>query len=322
LRRRFNIVEKVLVTLFLPCCLLLTFAAPFFLKGRVYEIVNRLVNTRLGLSRHFLMHNPISLWGTRTSVIMTPWFSLDNSYLFAYVAYGVIFFALAVMAYFLIIRRYLKEQKGMELSLIIASLAAGITEPFLFNLSFKNVPLLFFGELIYDDKKKSEQKQLYFLPQKLREYSISTDEGVSGSIFKAGRWIRQKFSIHMDAYCQMSKKACRHLYLLSAAVALCAAVLCAFFLPQPDTYIAPKRHCDYIAEDAGFYLEPDFLAEVENVKVLGYIDAGTEMLEFSGHIATLEWLRGIITAGLLAGGLALFSAPCLTLKSNHAKIRE
>ena len=321
-RQRLGMAEKVFVMLFLPLCLALSFLAPFVLKGWAFDIVNKLVNTRLELSRHFLIHNPVSLLGTRTATIMTHWFTMDNSYVFAYVAYGVIFFALVVLAYILIIRRYLKAQKGMELSLIIASLAAGITEPLLFNLSFKNIPLLFFGELIYDDKKKSKQKQLYFLPKKLREFSIATDSGVSGSIFRAGAWLGQKWADYMDHRRQMSKKSRCRLYLLSVAFALCVAVFCAFFLVRPDSYIAPTRHCDFITEDAGFYLEPGFNAEMENVKMLGHIDVETQVLKFSGHIVTLEWLRGIITAGILAGGFALFVAPCLTLKSNHAKIKE
>ena len=53
---------------------------------------------------------------------------------------------------------FTKENKKAELAIIIGMLIAGITEPYLFNLSFKNLILVFAGNLLY--KKLSPNHNL------------------------------------------------------------------------------------------------------------------------------------------------------------------
>ena len=288
-RKEFSLIEKVLVNAVLPGCLLLSFAAPLVLSGRAFDIVNRIVNTRLNLSRHFLTTTPASFFGTRTSEITSHWLTMDNSFVFAYVAYGAVLFVIIVLAYILIIHHYIKAKKGTELSLILATLVAGITEPFLFNLSFKNLSLFFFGELVFENKAEKSQKSVYFLPKKIRDASLSFNIDVA--------FINKKW----EDLCSLYRSNRLRIITFSTVIGLVVAILCGLLMPLPDAYMAPRRYCDDPIGADWIYLESVEQAEAENIKVLAYIDNETVMHKFTGNIVGLERVRGTVTSGLLSG---------------------
>ena len=282
-RKRFNIAENVLVSAILPICLILSMLVPVILTGQAFDIVNKIVNTRLRLSRHFLLENPISLFGTRSSNITNQWYTMDNSYIYLYVLHGIILFSVIMIAYFVIIRRYLKTEKGMELSIILTTLVTGITEPFMFNTSFKNLSLFFFGELIFEDKKT-----IYFLPVKIRAVTITLlDYG----------FLLQSKAIKIKKVYQSKR---RRIWLFTGAIMLITGFMFGVFQNPPDAFIAPRNQTDASKLEA-VYL--DSLSEMEglNIKILGCIDNTTEIVVFSGNIVILEWIRGIVTGMLLVG---------------------
>ena len=290
-RGKFAFFEKILIYSILPACLLLTFAAPLILTGRAFEIINKILNTRLNLTRHFLTTAPMTLFGTRTAEITSHWLTMDNSYLFAYATYGIILSALIITAYFLIIRRFIKAGKGMELSIIITCLFTGVIEQFLFNGSFKNISLLFFGELIFEKNPGRQHKIIKFLPSKISNYTLSFPDCSSV--------IKQKLA-QINLFYHNTK---RHLYLAFGIFAMIGIIIANSLMVLPDAYISPRKHCDEKEGEIWIYLDSQAVAEAEaqNKKVLQYIDEKTVMLEFSGNIVTLEWLRGVVTAGILSG---------------------
>ena len=52
----------------------------------------------------------------------------------------------------------MKEQRGIELLMVFALLAAGLTEPFLFNTSYKNISLLLLGAYLFGRGKPEEDR--------------------------------------------------------------------------------------------------------------------------------------------------------------------
>ncbi|MCL2717288.1 MAG: hypothetical protein FWE14_00695 [Lachnospiraceae bacterium] len=296
-RKRFCLLEKILVTAFLPICLFLSFGVPLLLTGQAFDMVNRIVNTRLNLSKHFLTNVPISLFGTKLSEVANHWYTMDNSFLFAYVIYGVILFIIVMIAYFTIIHKFLKEQKGIELGLIIATLAAGVTEPFLFNTSFKNIPLFFLGILIFTHPNNNSP--LKILPERLRMICISLPDF---ALLLSG--LRNKYG------CLQSN--CRQLYLVFAAASLIGILLCSLIISYPDGYIAPRKHCEMKEKNTSIYLDYDFgydsitYLDEKKMKVLEYIDIETPMEYFTGNIVILERVRDKLTFGIVIGGLGIF----------------
>ena len=60
----------------------------------------------------------------------------------------------------------------MELAIIISYSIAGITEPLLFNTSFKNLTLIFIGALLFEEMGKDFTKEFALIKGKDTEFKI------------------------------------------------------------------------------------------------------------------------------------------------------
>lgn len=148
-RKKISKFEYFLVRLLLPFCLLFSILFPVILQGKWYELADKIFNNRINFARHFLTVKNMSLFGNNLAAITTDIITMDNSFLFALIIYGIPVFLLICVGYFGIIHSYTKQEKNIELAMICCFFAAGITEPFLFNTSFKNLTLLFLGEYFF-----------------------------------------------------------------------------------------------------------------------------------------------------------------------------
>ena len=96
---------------------------------------------------YFLTQERITLFGQQFHLADKD-LNMDNSYVFALMTYGAVVFVLLMIAYFFTIRNLVKENRRKELAITLGFLIAGISEPFLFNTSFKNVSLIFVGSYL------------------------------------------------------------------------------------------------------------------------------------------------------------------------------
>ena len=101
------------------------------------------------MSSLFLKKENITLFGNNIGSLTSAVKTMDCSYVYGLIAYGVLFFGAITVGYICLIHKYVKEQRGIELLMVFALLAAGLTEPFLFNTSNKNIYFLFFGADIF-----------------------------------------------------------------------------------------------------------------------------------------------------------------------------
>lgn len=156
IRPRFCILEKLLANLVLPVCLVLSFVAPFYLYDLKYgyyvQQLNFKLNTRIWLAEQFLRSEYRSLFGADISQVVRSSMTMDNSYVWGYINYGLIFFGLLLAGYFALLGYDTHKQKTRELVILVCFLGAGWTEPLLFNTSFKNVTLVFLGSLLFLQK--------------------------------------------------------------------------------------------------------------------------------------------------------------------------
>lgn len=148
-KRQISRVEYFLVNLVFPFCVLFSVILPLVLRGQAFELADRIFNNRINFARHFLTFENMSLFGNNLAAITTDIITMDNAFIFALVTYGVPVFALTCAGYSVMVFRYTKQKKNVELATICCFLGAGITEPFLFNTSFKNLTLLFIGEQLF-----------------------------------------------------------------------------------------------------------------------------------------------------------------------------
>ena len=108
------------------------------MKGAAFDFFNKLLSTRFELVYFYFTDFMVSLFGTRT-VIQSGHLTLDSSFAYLLMYYGVIAFILMVGAYILCTHWCIRKDKRKETLILLAVALAGVTEQFLFNLSFKNI---------------------------------------------------------------------------------------------------------------------------------------------------------------------------------------
>ncbi len=317
-RRRFSKWEKAAVVCILPLCLLFSLAAPLLPQGPVFDILNKMMNTRLNLSRYFLLNHPVSLFGQRILVEDSN-LTMDNSYVFALMTYGAAPFVLLMAAYFLMIRSALKEGRRRELAITLGFLIAGISEPFLFNTSFKNLSLLFIGSYLYGH---------------IDLFCRSVGDGRIGVADWGKRYLRipGRIAQAYDSVLLSLSAACRKLSgykpllaVLGLAFGLGGGVLCAWRMETPQMYIVPLDICDF-SEQPPFFLTEKQKQEYEEQGAIipVYVDEETPMYRFEGNLIRLEQIRKVAGYAFLSGilGVAAGAACGLVLAGRKKKPNE
>lgn len=295
--KRIGRVAEILLCAVPLLCAAFSLIAPLALEGKAFDFLNGLLNTRLALSKIFLMQQPPTVFGVRIADIVTSELTMDNSFVFAFVTYGILFFSIIMVGYTLVISKYIKENKRVELGIIVACLVAGLTEPFLFNTSFKNISLLFAGEILF--MNEGREKNISIIKKRNKSFYIDVP-----------KWEELQYEIMADI--RIYKKRVVSIILITSAIILCIFVN---VISAPDRLIVPKQVCDYTTIES-IYLKD---ADVESEVVLGYIDSKTEMIPIEGNIVRLEQLRNIIT-GTFLSELLLFILIMLIILKKRGKL--
>ena len=173
-RKELSLAERILFQLPLPLCLIFSFGGPFLLDIPLMQKVDAMVQARLSFSAYYLKNQPISLFGARMRDIPFFWVIMDNGYVYIFMTFGIVVFALFCAGYAVLIARYSGfsgrkgrgEQKGAagwdrsagrerlpELSIIFSFLLYGIMEQFISN-AFMNLSLLFLGEVLFGAERE------------------------------------------------------------------------------------------------------------------------------------------------------------------------
>ena len=98
-RGKFGKIEQIVCECVFPLCVLLSVAGPLVLKGKLFDIVNKLLNTRLYLSSLFLKKENITLFGNNIGSLTSAVKTMDCSYVYGLIAYGVLFFGSITVGY-------------------------------------------------------------------------------------------------------------------------------------------------------------------------------------------------------------------------------
>ncbi len=284
--------EKVLVTLIFPACAAFSVLGPLTFPERLWEICNKVLNTRFNIARVHLTTDPISLFGARPSgAIPEGLKNIDSSYVFTLMHYGIIVFLLLCVGYMALVHHCMKKKRYQELAVIIGLSVAAIAEPFFVNPSFKNISLLFMGAFLFEkfeafaDKKPEHflNKKVILLPVGKKEIIVPLEKAVC---------VKKQFL-------QVVKKQKKLIITGTIGIAVMAGVLFAVLADMPKCYYA-LRSSTQIEEDR-MYLDIEHLPEDFEGKILNYRDANTPMQKVEGNIVTVEYARGIVSSGLWCG---------------------
>lgn len=311
IRPRFCLFEKILANLVLPAIILVSFILPLvFWDARFAQSLgklNEIVNTRIEVASYFFKPECMSLFGVKGSYLVQAQYyqTIDSSYVWAFIHYGIIPFILLMLAYLVLIADCTRKQKTRELVLIIGFLGAGYTEPLLFNTSFKNITLLFLGELLFRQKEGEEEYCL--LPGVRKKLDILLQrivEKVTKMLF---------FQRDLPVLFTKIRKCYRKQIL--AAVAVCmliGIVFCAMLYKQPRGYVVPRRYTDW-RDESFVYLESADDPAYDGYRIMNYQDAQTPMQVVAGKVVKLETARYYVGSALIGGLLGAVAGISLLL---------
>lgn len=280
--------EYAMVNCIVPGCLLFSLILPLVLKGRAFDILNKLMNTRTMQSRRYLTEERITLFGTGLQ-LNNAINTMDNSFLFAFMTYGVITFIILMTAYVILIGKFTKEKKNSELAIIVTLLIAGLSEPFLFNTSFKNISLLFMGGLLFSETEVQKgfwAGKICLFEEKNRKMEISI-KGLS------------EFLGRMKKCIALNK---RKIAMGAAAAGVLWALVYVCMVKAPQQIVVPRSLCDSVEQESIFIGEDVIM---EDSAILGYVNEDEPMVAFTGTLVEIEYIRGILCR-LIYGSLIGF----------------
>lgn len=305
-RKELKLLEKIMLYFVFPFCLAFAVLLPIIPKGNFWEFCEKLLNTRLMIARFYLLYEPLSLFGSMpTDPVNIPLTNIDNSYVFIIEKYGIILFALMCIAYMAYIHRCIKDQKHLELSIVLSLVLAATTEPFFVNPSFKNISLLFVGEYIYTIFYKfAQEKPDLFWNKKICLCSLGSKE-----ICLPVNMVTNSIKFYYNSI----KKNCKRILLTGICVALLAGTIFAVSADIPKHYYALRTSAQMVEKEY-ILLDIENLPEDFEGEILNYRDAQTPMLMFEGNISTMEYVRGIVSSGLWCGFFAALLSSFLFIK--------
>lgn len=169
-RKNFCRVEKILIQGVFPACVLFSLFAPLIVEPDtpLFHVLNKITNRRFYASRLYLQENPVTLSGSRIYASHT--YALDSSYVTLLIYGGLILFLLVSGGYVYAVHASMKKQDVKALSMLLSFAIAGVIEPFLFNLSFKNLSLLLIAGSLFDAARG--KKEIPLLSSWDREITI------------------------------------------------------------------------------------------------------------------------------------------------------
>jgi len=217
---------------------------------------------------------------------------MDNSYVMGYINYGLILFGILMIGYFILSFYLTHRQKTRELVILVCFLAAGWTEQLLFNTSFKNITLLFLGELLYG--RKNEEREYGLLPSARREIDVPLPSFVL------------LFARMPKRLAEIWKSCQKRIFAGILAGGIVGAVLCGVLYRAPEGYVVPRVYTDGLFENWE-YLESADDPAYDGYRIMNYVDADTRMQiieENSVKVETARYYVGSMLIGGFAGYLA------------------
>lgn len=328
--------EGVLAELVLPICVLFSLVGPLVIRGHLFDVINNALNTRYNLTRWFLTNQPITLFGTRMD-LPNYRYTLDCSYAYLFMRLGVVPFAVLMALYVGTIHRLVKEQRLTELSIMLGLCIAGVTEPFLFNLAFKNVTLIFVGEFLFDVLRElgthrrtavssetvesSARGSSYAPVRRETGWSVLRDDPAV-----SGRWLVADHILDGVREIVREWRSNRYPYLLAFILtAVLFSVGYTAVIPRPQmVFINSSVNEEKEKNRESFRLTEENVAELrkEGNIIIDYPGPDEPMYPYVGSTASIEYDRRTVSWGLWTAGAVCVAASGIVILRKHLKDME
>lgn len=171
-RKDFSRLEKIGVQLMYPLCLVYSIAAPLLIRGEKFQMLDRILHNRMAYPLYYLTNEPITLLGVRFGETPNTNYTIDSSFLYSFLQLGIIPFVIITLLFLAMIHDYVEREMRTETAIIVSFCLLGLSDPFLFNLSYKNLMFLFVGEYVYRKLQALQSRDLGILNKKYQCLSI------------------------------------------------------------------------------------------------------------------------------------------------------
>ncbi len=290
LRKHAGIFEKIVCYAAYPIVCFLAIVLPLVIPDPLFDFVDRTVfTTRFTIARYFWSHNSLSMWGIRLTNPDPQYrtYGIDMSQLYVFLQLGLVAFAVIAVMTMWYVHQALKKNHMAELAVLMGTLFAGIWEPFLYNLGFKNFTFVFIGAMMYEvlAEVKTAEGEL--------ENSDESEAVNHVTWFDKYGLVRIICSI-----------------LLGTVLGCVASSTYVLFTEPPHALYADREQ-----DEAGvsFEMEPIFLSpdEIAELKgngelIVGYIDENKPMYMYDESIAVMEYHKKCLSIGVWCGMLVMF----------------
>ena len=286
--RAFAGILQVLTYLLPAACIVFAVAGPILLQGELFDLVNRILSTRLELSRQYLCGQGIHLLGSGNMEVMDATITVDSSYVYMLVHYGLLYFLLFAVLLEMAVIHYWREKNFDAVAVLLACAVSGVTEQYMANTSFKNAAMLLIAGVIYENGRKGafSCRDVFAFP--LAEKKVRIPFLLTGEQAFSG--IRLRFR----------QKKTR--IAAAAGILFCAGTFGYLLtVAKPSAVYASPWDCDRKEGAAGeaYVYDYDLVADPDfNGWILSNNDALGKLYDFEGITATSEYCRRAAGRGM------------------------
>ena len=286
-----------LLQLVFPFCVFFSVAGPVLFKGKLFDLCDKLVHHRFVLSNYFLTNEKLSVLGHVLKTTPDANRSLDCSYVYLLVHCGVLPFLLICVAYIMLIRHCIVKRKYGELSIIITLVIAGVTEPFMFNASFKNISALFIGEYLFELTEKAVEKSS--IPIFLKKNFSLCKAGQHTLFFEKSAVLYRRITGNINSAVRTFSYNNVRILIYSAVAAVAITIIFGLITVRPVSVLIPTADCpDGYESTPAYYTEDEInSADMNDVRILSY-SPDKEMVTFDGNTADIEYIRSLISCAV------------------------
>ena len=316
LRGKLSQFEKWLAQLIFPVCVVFSVAGPVLIRGHLYDLINKALNTRYALSNYFLTQQPITLLGTRFAVPNYR-YTMDCSYVYAFMQLGIIPFSMICILFILLIHDYVKNDRYVELAIILGFCVAGVTEPFMFNLAYKNMIFLFAGEYLFRCWTQFASVPESFMGKKILFV------GYGNRAVGAQMLIVDKITLFVTKVASETKKKYKRYLLIYALLFVTGTMLFAVLVHRPQI-IYINEAVNESRDIAPQYFTQEQITQImqQGNVVKDYVSPKVPMYPYTGNTVLIEYLREIVSAGLWTGLLIVGFMIIFSYKCNRDEVEK
>ena len=164
--------EGALILLIYPICMFISIVLPILIRGELFGRLDKIFHNRFNYANYFLTHEKVTLFGSRFAPTPNDNYLIDSSFLYSFLQIGVVPCVILTTLMCTMIYMLIKDNRRIELAVCISFCVLGLSDPFFFNLSYKNLMFLFVGDYFYKNFDMVKCKLPPFLTREICIFGV------------------------------------------------------------------------------------------------------------------------------------------------------